>query len=243
MLKKLDWIVIPGGPGMSSNYLEEALAKPFRESRLHYYCIHGAPDSIEKDPDIKAMVEQIFHTAQQANLSQFGLITHSFGNYLALRALEKKDNNIRAVIMLNPIPFTFKGWKNALANIINKVPEAILKKIECLAINPEHGGELFRMIYPYYTSDANAQLPMDISFDSQACNTISAKITDYDDRNLVNSITVPLIRISGDKDPFLDDKEILSDKTIILPNAGHYPFFETPVNFLMQLIPSSAVTF
>jgi len=128
MLTEIDWIVVPGGPGMSSKYLEIALSKPFNRCKLHYYTIHGAPESIEKNPDIETMVEQIFHVAKKANLKNYGLITHSFGNYLALRAIEK-NTNIKAIIMLNPIPFTFKGWKSGLANIVNKVPEKILNQI------------------------------------------------------------------------------------------------------------------
>lgn len=235
MLKQLDWIVIPGGPGMSSKYLEKALAKPFRDSRLHYYCIYGAPDSIDKDPDIEEMVEQIFHVAKKYNLSQFGFITHSFGNYLALRALEKNNDSIKALIMLNPMPFTFTGWKNALTTIVNKVPANILNQIDHLANKKDQGMELFRTIYPYYTGSENSELPINVTFDMKVCNSISAKIADFDDKNFVQSLTIPLARIVGEKDPFLDNKDILANQTIIISKAGHYPFFEATDEFAMAI--------
>lgn len=133
--------------------------------------------------------------------------------------------------MLNPIPFTYNGWKKALASIVHKVPESLLKKIDFLATQPDCGVELFQTIYPYYTGNENIVLPREVSFDIHACNAISEKISNFDHRGLVNSILIPLIRISGGQDPFLDDQETLSDHTIIIPNAGHYPFFETPVKF------------
>ena len=55
MVKEIDWIVVPGSPGMSSKYLKVALSKPFNQCKLHYYSIHGAPESIEKKPDIETI--------------------------------------------------------------------------------------------------------------------------------------------------------------------------------------------
>jgi len=148
-----------------------------------------------------------------------------------MRALESDKGSIKAIIMLNPAPFEFHAWKNALKSIVKNVSKSTLKEWEALSEHSDRGAELFRMIYPYYTGKKNADLPIEVPLDIKACNTISAAVTDYDDRSLIQTTMIPLERIVGEKDPFFDDKEILLGQTIVIPSVGHYPFFEDPKCF------------
>jgi pimeloyl-ACP methyl ester carboxylesterase len=235
MLNNINWIAICGGPGLSNNYLQYGLRDIIPEDKLHFYNLAGSPESQDKDPTIVTMVQQIEQVAQEPGLQEYGLITHSFGNYLALRSLERNNRSIKVIIMINPMPFEFQMWKNALTEIGNKVPEDVLKKITELSQSPNQGAELFRMIYPYYIGVENSILPLDVPFDADACNRISAKIEKYDDRNLVKMASIPLIRIMGDKDPFFFDPFILEDSTLIMEKVGHYPFFENRAYFLQTM--------
>jgi len=224
MLDKLNWIVVPGGPGLSNNYLKYGLEKAFSGCKLHFYHAFGAPESKNKNPSIDEMIGQIQSVADNAALDEYGLITHSFGNYLAMKALD--NSNIKAIIMLNPAPFEFHAWKSALNNIVQSVSEPILKEIAALSKKTESGIELFRMLFPYYIGRKNTVLPIDVLFDVKACNSISEKVTEYDDRAIVGLISIPLVRIVGEKDPFFSEQEILQNQTIVMSNVGHYPFFE-----------------
>lgn len=54
MLDELDWLVIPGGPGLSSKYLELGLSKPFAGRKLHFYNPPGSPEQgVEVVPTIE----------------------------------------------------------------------------------------------------------------------------------------------------------------------------------------------
>jgi len=228
----IDWIVVPGGPGLSSKYLNYALPMLLKNYKLHFYNPLGSPESKNIDPNINELIEQINQVAYDNNFDCFGLITHSFGNYIGLRALEK-NKKIKALIMLNPIPFKFSEWKNALSNIVKNIPKDVLEKINELADKPESGAEIFKIIYPYYIANKkNGALPVEVPFDANACNRILAKLKNYNDIDYVNNLNIPTIRIVGEKDAFYSDKDILNEKTIVIPNTGHYPFFENPRTFV-----------
>jgi pimeloyl-ACP methyl ester carboxylesterase len=110
-----DWLVIHGGHGLSKKYLEQGLKGVFPNYKLHYYDQFGSPESvIDHIPSIEEMVQQVFTVAAEKKLENFGLITHSFGNYIAVRALQTKNHNISGVIMISPMPFIFQHWQEAL---------------------------------------------------------------------------------------------------------------------------------
>lgn len=232
MLGELQWIVVPGGPGLSSSYLKYALEKIHFGCKLYFYDMYGSPESENNNPTLDEMVDQISHVASENKLGEYGLITHSFGNYLAIRA-QQKDKNIKAIIMLNPIPFNYQAWKSALTRIVEKVPESALKVIISLSeSNDSHAGaQLFRLIFPYYIGVKNIDLPIDVPFDIKACNFIADKVSEYNDEGIISSSEVPMVRIVGELDSFFNDKEFIPDQLIIIPGVGHYPFFEDPENF------------
>ncbi|MGD9152203.1 MAG: alpha/beta hydrolase [Gammaproteobacteria bacterium] len=230
MFRKLDWIVVPGGPGLSAKYLKWGLSEPFKEYKLHFYNPLGAPDADEdRIPKVNELVEQIFEVAKQKELKSFGLITHSFGNYLAMRALQKKQNKISSIIMISPMPFVYSKWKNGLAQIAKSIPKNVLEKIQQLAKKQNNGAEIFKVFFPYYASKT-AALP-DIPFSLKTCDAISAQVDEYDDTELLKSCKLPWVCIIGDKDPLFVEKKLLQNDTIVVFGTGHYPFFEDPKKF------------
>ncbi len=233
MLDELQWIVVPGGPGLSNSYLRYALEKIPIACKLHFYDVYGSPESDNKNPSLNEMTDQIDLVANKNNLSEYGLITHSFGNYLVMRAFQKSKGSIKAIIMLNPIPYEFHAWKEALSGIIKRVPETIFKEMISLSSSdkPDAGVKLFRLIFRYYVANRDSDLPVEVPFDSNVCNTIAGKVPKYNDKELVSSASIPIVRIVGGSDLFFDDHKILLERTIILPKVGHYPFFGDPDSF------------
>ena len=111
---------------------------------LHFYDAYGSPESEKKDVSIEEMVEQIEEKISGLKSPDgYGLITHSFGNYLALRLLEKQEKQFKALIMLNPIPFVSTDWKVALENVVKKIPSDIFEEIRNLSEQPNQGENAF----------------------------------------------------------------------------------------------------
>lgn len=227
----LDWIVVPGGPALSATYLKYGLAKSLHDFKLHFYDPLGAPESPVADvPSIDDLVQQIFETAEKNNLKDYGLITHSFGNYLALKALTEKKARIRALLMISPMPFTSKNWHRAIKHLLEKIPKPILDKMEILSQKPGNDLEIFELCLPYYMAKP-VKIPQ-FPFDFKMCHSIAGQVGEYDYTSLILSNRLPpWVCIMGAADPFFIEKELFTTNTIIIPNVGHYPFFENPAEF------------
>jgi pimeloyl-ACP methyl ester carboxylesterase len=230
MMREIDWLVIPGGPGLSSTYLKTGLAEAFAGCKVHFYDPLGAPElSVEDVPTIDNMVDQIFSVIKELNVPRCGFITHSFGNYLAMRALEKAQQDISGLIMISPMPFSSGNWRTSLQKIAEKVPASVFTDIQALSAAKDSGSKIFKAFFPYYAVQS-VELP-DIPFDSQMCDKISAQVGEYDERELVTSLGIPVACIVGEVDPFLLEKELLENKIVTVPGVGHYPFLENPEEF------------
>lgn len=243
MINKIDWIVVPGGPGLSNSYLKHGLSNCVPNLKLHYYDVFGSPESSNKNPSIDDMVYQIQEAANNLGLAEYGIINHSFGSILTMRALmaEAAQESVKAVIMLNPAPFQSTRWRNVLEGISQKIPKPVLEKIN--GLSADEGDILFRLIYPYYIGCKNNTLPIDVRFDMKACEELENKMPAYDDRTLVETTKVPLVRVVGECDPFFDDASIMPDKTVVIPDVGHYPFFEDAENFTKAIVKANRLLF
>ena len=43
MIETIDWIVVPGGPGLSADYLRKPLERSFVDYALYFYAPLGSP--------------------------------------------------------------------------------------------------------------------------------------------------------------------------------------------------------
>jgi pimeloyl-ACP methyl ester carboxylesterase len=233
-MQNLDWLVIPGGPGLSSAYLKFGLGKAFADWKLHFYDPLGAPElKMVSVPSIDDMVNQIFSVIKKLDVSCCGFITHSFGNYLAMRALQKARQDVCGLIMISPMPFTSSNWRTSLQKIAEKIPASVFEKIQELSLVEDSGSEIFKLLFPYYAAQP-VELP-DIPFDSRMCDKISEQVGEYDDQQLIKSCGIPMACMVGEKDPFLLEKELLEGRIITVPSVGHYPFFEHPARFIKAI--------
>ncbi len=238
MLNTLQWLVVPGGPGLSNSYLKYAFEKMSIMVKTDFYDMYGSPESDNKNPSIAQMLDQVAQIINKNPTRECGLIAHSFGSYIALKAVQQRNLNIKAIILLNPIPFELNKWKEALASISLKVPTQVINEIISLCKKKGEGADtvssaLFAKLFPYYIGKKSCSLPLEVDLDFKACNAIAQKVPDYDFKDFLASSKVPIVRIVGEYDPFFihGNDELMEDKTIIIPEVGHYPFFEDPQGF------------
>lgn len=227
----LDWIIVPGGPALSASYLKYGLEPFLSDLKLHFYDPLGTPEApVANTPSIDDLVQQIIETAEKNNLKDYGLITHSFGNYLALKALTEKKTQISALLMISPMPFTSKNWHRAIKHLLEKIPKPILDKMEELAQQSGNDLEIFELCLPYYMAKP-VKIPQ-FPFDFKVCNSIVGQVGEYDFTSLILSNRLPpWVCIMGEADPFFIERELFATNIIIIPNVGHYPFFENSEEF------------
>ncbi|MBP9742849.1 MAG: hypothetical protein KBD37_05775 [Burkholderiales bacterium] len=221
----INWIVVPGGPGLSKEYLKYGLSDAFFNFKLNYYNQLGSPESkCDKIPTIEAIVKELTNFATERFI-KFGIICHSFGSYLSIRAIENGlDKNLVAMIMLSPMPLEYSQWIESLKAIKSKIPTEKLLEIQSSEKAGMLDSEIFLLYYPYYTAHQTT-CPIKILFDSKMCNNISAQVKNFCDYQLLDSVNIPVIAIVGEDDEFYKRSTFNFEK-IVLPSVGHYPFFE-----------------
>jgi pimeloyl-ACP methyl ester carboxylesterase len=234
-LPSLGWIVIPGGPGLSADYLKVGLSHCLAGQKWHFYDPPGSPSLGEQSiPSLRSLVSGIFQFAKERQLTRYGLITHSFGNYLAMRALERSENKVCALVMISPMSFAFTDWQKALAQIASGVPQSILNKIHQLTENKKTDPDIFNALLPYYAKKLEMTLP-EIPLNLAMCDGIAAQVGTYDDTSFLIEARIPWCCIVGEKDPFLKASQQRNEKMTVIPGVGHYPFFEDTAAFSLAM--------
>ena len=234
-----DWIVIPGGPGLSKEYLK----KPFDMItsglgiNLHYYDQYGAPESVTHDDvTISDLVEQIRIVANEKGLKKFGLIAHSFGTYISLRFAEKYSEMLEAMIFINPMPLIYSFWRKSLGDIAAKVLPSAQKEIEIEVsrVEDNDGSRLFSLLFPFYCAKSEVESPK-VSFKLKMCNYLANQVASYDDTRIFETLGIPVAVILGDCDPFYVPGMFPQHSVILLKEVGHYPFYEDIKQFKESL--------
>ena len=224
------WLVIAGGPGISVSYLQGIDNQSIRDDLIFYHQI-GTPECHIDFMSLEQMINQIDSEINNTGLQSVGIITHSFGNYLFMRYVEKYGaDNIRDVIMISPCPLLYSEWRKALRCIVQSIPPLIIEKYHRMKDDPGDGVALFQLIYPYYTAHCD-QLKIDVMFNAQECERISGEVDPYDHRCLFKKFKCPVTMIAGDQDPFFKHDAERDSEVYLMPNVGHYPHLENKALF------------
>lgn len=230
MKNNRDWLVIAGGPGISSSYLY-SLDDVFEEDNLIFYDQIGTYDCPLIFQSIDQMVDQIRTVMMEHKRNSIGIITHSFGNYLLMEYIKKYGSeDIEAVIMISPCPLLYREWKDSLDQLNISIPNEIIDDYVKMKETSIDGKDLFRLIYPYYTN-FNSALDIEVKFNADLCDRISSSVVEFDHSEVIKSLTCPLFLINGEYDLFNKSSNFPDCRVFSIPNIGHYPHLEDSDNF------------
>ncbi len=234
-MDKLDWIVVPGGPGLPEDYIKLGLDNILSNNdRIHYYTPYGSTKCSNHDVSLNELVEQVYQVACEKKLKYFGLIGHSFGTYLALRVIENYSKFVKGLLMISPMPLLYSQWRQSIQNVINKVTPSDNSLITKYTIE-NNGSEVLKLLFPYYIANSNTMLPS-VNFNMEECNKLEAQVPEYNDTEKLRDLTIPFYCICGNQDPFYYADTVPMANTKVLPNTGHYPFYEDIELFKTSLI-------
>ena len=151
---------------------------------------------------------------------------------MSLKLLESALLNIKAIILVNPMPFTFQQWQAALQKIESRITLNELQKIKQIESSDNDGSKIFAAYFPYYIAQQETVVPKSIKFNSILCDKIASQVTDYDYRRIIGASSIPIVCIVGEKDPFYESmNNDCHAKIISMPNVGHYSFIEDTQSF------------
>jgi pimeloyl-ACP methyl ester carboxylesterase len=180
----------------------------------------------EGDPSIAEMATHVMTTLKGLNISDFDVVGHSMGGYVALE-LKKKMAGCRRVVLLNS-----NFWEDSLEKKRDRIRVADLAfKAKDLLIQQAIPGLFFRKELDNehiqsLIKEAKNMLPESIAYSALAMRNRK------DHSETIQTFPNSFLMIHGMNDPLIS-VEVMRERTsksaikvVILPNAGHMSHIE-----------------
>lgn len=250
-------IFIHGGPGLGFDYFLPQLEELSRDYHLIFFDqrISGRssadvpPDSISLD----YFVSDIEALRQYLKLGKVNILAHSWGNFLALEYALKYPDNLKKMVLSNPVPFSkeFDEEVQALQQtsmdssfIVNRAEimnsEAFTQR-ELSAFE-----ELFLLSFSlsYYDKanmgDMSFKL-FDGFFERNSKMQYFTGLEDFNYYPTLDQIKNPVLLIRGEYDLSVRDADVKTVESLgnarllEMKFSGHFPFVEQQVEYIWEV--------
>lgn len=183
---------------------------------------HGASSGVDPAEYTHALWStDAFDLARHFGWTKFALLGHSYGGFIALEYAVRWPQTLSHLLLVS----TSAGPVNAIAPKL---------------LSDENVRQHFAERWPLFfaRADKHWDLFAKMRFSAPAFNAaFGRELPAYDLRLRVREISTPVLLLVGDKDHYRSDMEWLSGELPnaslhVFRNAGHFPFVESPDEFL-----------
>jgi pimeloyl-ACP methyl ester carboxylesterase len=244
-------VAIPGGPGLSHDYLAPLakLAGPERRVVLYDPRGTGASELPPSGLDLDAQVADLDAVRRAAGVERIHVLGHSWGTLVAIAYADEHPTHVASVILVGMGAPTeasdrasfgrrFAGRKAQLlrTGVIAKKKAPTLRGDDCMPI--------FDAILPVHFADPTHAEAWTLP-GTYRCSTgrlVKKAVGAWNMKRALGRLLVPVLVLSGDTD--MND-EGLEETVRLLPRArltnerlgacGHFPFLECPEPFFTRV--------
>lgn len=245
-------LVINGGPGMSSEGMEELAEKLAINNSVIIYDQRGTglsevPALDETHINIKAMVEDIEVLREHLNIESWIVFGQSFGGMLAYFYAAKYPKRVKAMIQSNSAGMSDMEWfsnMNPTRNLSKteldslKIFETRLKGGDSSEVNLRNYAEVRTSAY-LYKDDSELIKKMAVKMLSANPMVRTLVMTEIHSKGLsvenkMKRFKKPVLLLQGQYDIFMEQliidahQTLKNSKMIILPDCGHWGWIEQP---------------
>lgn len=239
-------LAVHGGPGMSCDYLDDAVVELATRYRVATFQQRGLAPSTERGRFTVA--EAVADVAAVLDALGWGtayLVGHSWGGHLAFHLAADVPERLDGALAVDPLGAVGDGGAEAFgAELLARLPEPERARAEELdekdtagETTPEEDLEAFSLVWPSYFADPAAAPPMPPVRFSQPANhglwaDLQARLPELESR--LSSISVPFGVLMGERSPMPSSAGTASADRIpggwshVEPGAGHFPWHEAP---------------
>jgi proline iminopeptidase len=243
-------VCINGGLLFSHAILWPALAPLATKRQLIFYDQRGRGES-QAPPGARAA--RIEHDAgdvgalrEALGLSRWDVLGHSWGGGVAMLAAQAQPAGVRRLVLVDAVGVTsawLPGLVPAALTRLDAADRAVLERIDVAALatpDPQIHSAYARAMYPAWFADRDLAAlfsPPRSTSVTGAAVAAGIRREGYDWRPLLRGLRVPTIVIHGEADllPVTLAEEtagtIEDARVLLLPGAGHMPFWEAPEPF------------
>lgn len=240
-------LLLHGGPGLSALYLDELALELARTNRVALFQQRGLePSTVDGPFTIAQAVEDVLSVLAALGWARPIVVGHSWGGHLALRVAAAAPDRLQGVLAVEPLGIVGDGGMAAFeAEMVARTPRQDRDRAHELderAMNgrgtTEEALESLRIFWPAYFADPENAPPMPemrLSVDAYS-GIIGEAVTGTDD--VVAALAaghVPYGVLAGGASPIPWGQVARASAEIsprafltIVPEAGHFPWVESP---------------
>ncbi|MGH3497319.1 MAG: alpha/beta fold hydrolase [Nocardioidaceae bacterium] len=239
-------LAIHGGPGMTYDYLDDAVAELAARYQVATFQQRGLGPSTEQGKfTITEAVADIAAVLDALGWETAFLMGHSWGGHLAFHAASGIPDRLLGALSVDPLGAVGDGGVQAFgAEMLARVPEADRERARVLdekdtagESTPEEGREAFSLFWASYFADPAAAPSMPRVEFSQSANQglwadLQARLPELE--SSLASITVPFGVLVGELSPMPPSAGTESADRIpgawshVELGAGHFVWYEAP---------------
>ncbi|MBS0290491.1 MAG: alpha/beta fold hydrolase [Proteobacteria bacterium] len=243
-------IVLHGGPGLSSAYLQPQLLELTKNYQLIFYDQRASGKStglINNDSmQLDVFVQDLAAIQNHFNLASVCLCGHSWGAFLALKYTSTHQHRVDRLILLNPISIysTERSEPDLYEVMIQRIIE--LSNNHAAIIQEYRNTFKYFFIRPEKIKELNLEMSEQAAINSAQIHVLFEKtfFAQYDIREELKQLSTPILILYGrDHDlPTTVSEEIAAN----MPNAqyiqcealdsGHFSHVEAPPEVLFNKI-------
>lgn len=246
-------LAIHGGPGISYDYLDDAVAELATRYHVATYQQRGpAPSTVEGEFTVAEAVADIAAVFDGLGWDTAYLMGHSWGGHLVFHAALGLPERLAGGLSVDPLGAVGDGGMEAFgAEMLARVPAESRERARALdekdtagEATPEESREGFCLFWPSYFADASAAPPMPrVEFSQPAAlglfADLIARLPELEAS--LPSISVPFGAIVGSLSPMPQSAGTESAARIpaawshVEPGAGHFVWHEAPGSLVAAL--------
>lgn len=239
-------LAIHGGPGISCDYLDDAVAELAGRYAVATYQQRGlAPSTEQGEFTVAEAVADITAVLDGLGWDKAYLMGHSWGGHLGFQAAARIPERLAGVLSVDPLGAVGDGGAEAFgAEMLARVPDTSRDRARELdekdtggEATPAEVHEAFSLVWGSYFADPSSAPPMpELRFAPAASRGLWTDLMDClpELEASLGAISTPVGVLVGELSPMPPSAGIVSAERIpgawshIEPGAGHFIWHESP---------------
>lgn len=252
-------LFVHGGPGLDHSYLLPQMAGLSENFQLIFYdqraCGRSSYNVDTTSISIRGFMNDIEELRKELNIEKLTILGHSWGSLLAMYYGIQHAQNIKKMILVNPVSpdskYREKEQEILISRMTNEdsLAQAQIMDSEALKNHESEAYEkLFRVLYrkQFFNRDLADSLtlsfPKNFYQRSQILQHLGKDFSSYNLYDDLQQFDFPVLIIYGDYDPLALEvgsklqSHIAESQLKILENCGHFPYIEKKEEFFREVV-------
>lgn len=251
-------MILHGGPLLDQSYLYPQM-KRLAANHLLIFADQrvSGRSSADVDPEtmtIDQLIKDIEALRVKLKLGRMHLFGHSWGGMLAVRYAMRYPENLRSLILADPMPPTTELWRQEEKGINERITRAdtlerrrIMRSEEFRNRSVRAVEKLMKLSFKIQFYDSTLLdslqlgLPDDYFKRSEIFRHVGPELANFNLVDSLHRITTPTLIMYGDDEPGAKlsgpvyAHAIPGSTLQIIGHSGHFPFIENPEDFFSQV--------